>query len=114
MEERPVLLGQLTRVLADTEPGAPLALRLCLAFAQILEAEGAAITIGFAPPDRATLCATDSLAERIENSQDILREGPSLDAFRTGTAVCGLVHAEQAGTVADARPDAREVRTVRC
>ena len=95
MEERPVLLGQLTRVLAGTPVQSPLPLRLCLAFTEIVDAQGAAITIGFNVPDRATLCATDSLADRAEDSQDTLREGPSLDAFRTRTPVCGLTHSEQ-------------------
>ncbi len=96
MEERPVLLRHLTQVLASTPTGDPLPLRLCHAFTQILAAEGAAITIGYSAPDRATLCATDHLADRAEDSQDMLREGPSLDAFRTRTAVCGLSLAEQA------------------
>ena len=95
MENRPVLLGQLTRVLAATPAKSPLPLRLCIAFTEIIDAQGAAITIGFNAPDRATLCATDSLADRAEDSQDTLREGPSLDAFRTRTPVCGLSHAEQ-------------------
>lgn len=95
MEDRPVLLGHLTRVLAGTAPQSPLPLRLCIAFTEILQAQGAAITIGFIAPDRATLCATDTLSDRAEDSQDMLREGPSLDAFRTRTAVCGLSHAEQ-------------------
>ena len=96
IDDRPVLLRHLTQVLAATAPQAPLSLRLCLAFTEILAAEGAAITIGFTAPDRATLCATDHLSERAEDSQDVLREGPSLDAFRTGIAVCGLALAEQA------------------
>jgi hypothetical protein len=95
MDNRQVLLAHLTRVLATTAPRAPLPLRLCLAFTEIVEAEGAAITIGFTAPDRATLCATDQLSDRSEDSQDMLREGPSLDAFRTRTPVCGLTHAEQ-------------------
>ncbi|MEO7351822.1 MAG: ANTAR domain-containing protein [Marmoricola sp.] len=95
MEERPVLLGQLTRVLAATAPRSPLPLRLCIAFTEMVAAQGAAITIGFNAPDRATLCATDTLADRAEDSQDVLREGPSLDAFRTRTPVCGLSHTEQ-------------------
>ena len=96
MDDRPVLLRRLTQVLAATAPQSPLPLRLGLAFTEILAAEGAAITIGFTAPDRATLCATDALAERAEDSQDVLREGPSLDAFRTGAAVCGLSLEEQA------------------
>lgn len=95
MEDGPVLLAHLTRVLAATAPQAPLPLRLCIAFTEIVEAEGAAITIGFTAPDRVTLCATDRLAERAEDSQDLLREGPSLDAYRTSTPVCGLSHVEQ-------------------
>jgi hypothetical protein len=95
MEDRPVLLGELTRVLAATAPRAPLPLRLCIAFSEIVDAQGAAITIGFNNPDRATLCSTDPLADRAEDSQDTLREGPSLDAFRTSTPVCGLSYADQ-------------------
>ena len=96
MQDRPVLLRHLTQVLAATPRQAPLPLRLCIAFTEILSAEGAAITIGFGAPDRATLCATDHLSDRAEDSQDLLREGPSLDAFRTRTPICGLSLAEQA------------------
>jgi hypothetical protein len=32
---------------------------------------------------------------RIEDAQDVLREGPSLDAYRTGRAVTGLSALEQ-------------------
>ena len=90
-----MLLGHLTRVLASTSHQAPLPLRLCLAFSEMVAAEGAAITIGFTGADRATLCATDSLADRAEDTQDMLREGPSLDAFRTRKPICGLTHTEQ-------------------
>lgn len=90
-----MLLGHLTRVLAGTARQSPLPVRLCLAFTEIVAAEGAAITIGFTAADRATLCATDAFADRIEDSQDMLREGPSLDAFRTRSSICGLAHAEQ-------------------
>lgn len=95
MHDGPALLGHLTRVLAATTPQAPLPMRLCVAFATIVAAEGAAITIGNGVRDRATLCATDTLSDRTEDSQDTLREGPSLDAFRTGSAVCGLSHLDQ-------------------
>lgn len=84
MEERSTLLARLTRIVATTAPEAPLADRLCLAYAEILGAEGAAITVGFATPDRTTLSASDDVATRMEDLQDVLREGPGLDAFRTG------------------------------
>jgi hypothetical protein len=87
MEDRSALLARLTRVLAATEPQAPLADRLCLAFAEVVGMQGAAITVGFSTPDRTTLCASDDVAARLEDLQDVLREGPGLDAFRTGAAV---------------------------
>src|SRR3954470_17671649 len=82
MEERSALLARLTRVLAVTAPQAPLADRLCRAFAEILGVHGAAITVGFSTPDRTTLCASDDVATQLEEMQDVLREGPGLDAFR--------------------------------
>jgi hypothetical protein len=36
------------------------------------------------------LCATDETSSRYEDAQDFLREGPSLDAFRTGRLVASL------------------------
>ena len=95
MEQPGVLLAELTRVLARTEPRGPISLRLCRAFSEMLAADGGSITMGFAPPDRIVLCATDEPAAIVEDAQDVLREGPSLDAFRTGLAVSGLSLAEQ-------------------
>jgi hypothetical protein len=89
------LLATFTRRLAQTTPGAPLSLRLCMAFSDILAADGGAITMGFAAPERITLCATDPASARAEDAQELLREGPSLDAYRTGTAVSGLSLGEQ-------------------
>ncbi|MGY2874195.1 hypothetical protein ACVW00_001385 [Marmoricola sp. URHA0025 HA25] len=95
MPELNPLLARLTRGLAHTEAGNPMAMRLCQAFNEIVAADGGSITLGFAPQDRITLCATDDPAAKVEDAQDVLREGPSLDAFRTGAAVSGLSLAEQ-------------------
>src|SRR5215212_11766242 len=89
------LLAQLTRVLARTESRSPIALRLCLAFSEIVAADGGSITLGFSAPERITLCTTDDPAARVDDAQDVLREGPSLDAYRTGIAISGLSLAEQ-------------------
>jgi hypothetical protein len=78
---------RLTRLLARTEPSQPLADRLIAALTPTLEMDGGAITIGYEAAERSTLSATDPLAERVEELQDVLREGPSLDAFRTGRPV---------------------------
>lgn len=95
MQEPNPLLARLTRGLARTESARPMAMRLCLAFNDIVAADGGSITLGFAPQDRITLCATDDPAAGVEDAQDVLREGPSLDAFRTGEAVSGLSLEEQ-------------------
>lgn len=78
---------RLTRLLARTEPSQPLAHRLIAALTPTLEMDGGAITIGYETAERSTLSVTDPLAERVEELQDVLWEGPSLDAFRTGSPV---------------------------
>ena len=95
MQQPHPLLAQLTRVLARSGPREPIALRLCLAFNEIVAADGGSITLGFSPPERITLCATDDAAARVEDAQDVLREGPSLDAYRTGAPVSGLSMTQQ-------------------
>jgi hypothetical protein len=95
METPHPLLAQLTRVLGRTEAHSPIALRLCLAFTEIVAADGGSISLGFTSPERITLCVTDDPAARVEDAQDVLREGPSLDAVRTGVAVSGLSQVEQ-------------------
>lgn len=87
MDEQAGLLHRLTQVVAATTPGAPLTHRLCLALAEIAGLDGGSMTIGYAAPSRTTLCATDDVAERIEELQDIAREGPALDAHRLGAVV---------------------------
>lgn len=88
-------MTRLSRVLARTPPQSPLSLRLCQAFSEILGSEGGAITVGFSPPERVTLCTTDDASARVEDAQDVSREGPSLDAHRTGLPVTLLSRAEQ-------------------
>jgi hypothetical protein len=80
-------LTRLTRALVGTEPAAPLALRLCNALVTVTGLDGGAITVGLVESARTTLCATDEIAEKIEDLQDLLREGPGLDAYRSGEVV---------------------------
>jgi hypothetical protein len=95
MEQPGSLLAHLTRVLARTEPQAPTSLRMCVAFSKVLASDGASITVGITSPERVLLCATDDVAADVEDAQDVLSEGPGVDAYRTGTAVSGLSLAEQ-------------------
>jgi hypothetical protein len=62
-------------------------LRLCHAVVEVVDARAGAIALGFGTSERTLLCATADDATRFEDAQDLVREGPSLDAFRTGTAV---------------------------
>jgi hypothetical protein len=87
MDEPASLLSRLTRVVAATTPDAPLTHRLCLALAEISGLDGGSMTIGYSAPSRITLCATDATAERIEQLQDLVREGPGLDAHRLGAPI---------------------------
>jgi GAF domain-containing protein len=82
MDEQADLLGRLTKVVAATTPAVPLTHRLCLALVEISGLDGASMSIGYTAPSRTTLCSTDAIAERIEELQDLSREGPGLDAHR--------------------------------
>src|SRR6478752_2651781 len=95
MLEQPELLRRLARALAHSQPAAALPLRLCTAYSELVGAEGGSITLDFAATDRLVLCATDECCATIEDAQEVVREGPSLDAYRTGMAVTGLTLAEQ-------------------
>src|SRR4051794_12782075 len=90
MLEQPELLRRLARALAQGTSAAALPLRLCTAYSHLVGAQGGSIALDFATTDRVVLCATDDRSARIEDAQDVLREGPSLDAYQTGTAVTGL------------------------
>lgn len=87
MSEQTRLMARLTGALANRDVAAPLADRLIGALVVTLDVDGGAVTIGYSAPDRITLCATDAVATRVEELQDLWRQGPSLDAFRTGEPV---------------------------
>jgi hypothetical protein len=87
MDEPAILLSRLTRVVAATTPDAPLTHRLCLALAEISGLDGGSMTVGHSAPSRITLCATDPIAERIEQLQDLVREGPAIEAHRSGELI---------------------------
>jgi hypothetical protein len=82
--DRATLLTRLARLIGDNSDSQPLETRLCRAYLSILGGDGAAITFSYTSPDRVTLCATDDLARRLEDLQDVLGEGPGATAYRTG------------------------------
>jgi len=90
VRNRSELMLRLTHTLAALPAADPLPLRMCLAFVEIVGASGGSMTLGYASTERTMLCATDDASARFEDAQDFLREGPSLDAFRTGQVVASL------------------------
>jgi hypothetical protein len=95
VDDQQLLLVRLARGLARTRSEATLPVRLCAVYADLVGAKGGSISMDFATTDRVVLCATDAQSARLEDAQDVVREGPSLDAFRTGVAVTGLSADEQ-------------------
>ncbi|MCW2832965.1 MAG: hypothetical protein JWN68_918 [Nocardioides sp.] len=80
MNVSPDLLSEFTRTLsAQTSDELPQ--RLCGAFAQVVGADGAAITVGSTPSARSLLAVTGRDAEELEDLQDMIGEGPSLRAM---------------------------------
>jgi hypothetical protein len=92
--DRSTLVTRLARLLADDGTDKPLEARLCRAYLAILGGDGAAITLSYSGTDTVTLCATDDIAARLEDLQEILGEGPGPTAYQTGLS-----------TVADLRAD---------
>jgi hypothetical protein len=85
--DRAEVLAQLARVVARRGSDQPMMLRLCQAATEILQVDGGAITVAYTEPQRVTLCFTDDMAERLEDLQDVLGEGPGPDAYRNGRPV---------------------------
>ena len=93
--DRATLVTSLTHELTRMSPREPFALRLCRAFTRFASADGGAISLGFMTSERTVLCVTDDLVSLLEDVQDTLREGPSLDALRTAQPVVSTSWADQ-------------------
>jgi hypothetical protein len=80
------LLTRLARgIVRGVDAGLPLPDRLCMAAVELLGCDGGAITMAYTLVERVTLCATDDTALVIEETQDVIGQGPGHDAFDTGT-----------------------------
>ena len=84
---RPVLREALTRVLTTSAPGLPTADRLCQACVDLLDVDGAAITMVTGTLSQATYGASSDRSRRLDEYQYTFGEGPCLDAARSGRAV---------------------------
>ncbi|WBQ07924.1 GAF and ANTAR domain-containing protein [Kribbella sp. CA-293567] len=79
------LLVRLVTLAASGKAQASLASRLASACQSILGADGAAITVESTVSNRTTLVTTDRVITTLEDLQDVIGEGPCLDAFRHRT-----------------------------
>lgn len=100
MDENAELMALLARAVARGAAAEPLAQRLCRACLEILEAQGAAITLAATRPERLTVWATDPTSADLENLQDVIGEGPSHEAFDSGRPVVVRVDAVTPGPYA--------------
>ncbi|WP_422114578.1 ANTAR domain-containing protein [Brachybacterium sp. UNK5269] len=71
----------------DGEQGEARFLRMCRALVQVTEAQGGALTLAPGELHRVTLCATDDTASRLENLQEVIGQGPVLDAASSGRVI---------------------------
>ena len=79
------LLARLARGLAHgAARGLALPDRLCRAAAATLGCDGGAITIAYTQVERVTLAVTDDTAQLIEETQDVVAQGPGPEAFTAG------------------------------
>jgi hypothetical protein len=81
MTDKGLILARLAGLAARNAANEDLAVRLASACQTILGADGASISVDNTSEHRTTLCATDSIAARLEDLQDVIGEGPSWDAF---------------------------------
>src|SRR3954447_25739286 len=93
--EQEDLLARLAHVLARTATGETTALRFCMAFTEMVAADGGSILMGLGAGERYRLCSTDAEAARLEDAQDVLGDGPSISATLNGLPVTGLSVDEQ-------------------
>lgn len=94
------LFSELAQVLARQPEWLPLPERMCRACAAVVEADGGAITLVPASPDRVVLCATDPIAARIEDLQEVVAQGPTRHAFTTNQAAEFVVRSAEEGPAA--------------
>lgn len=85
MRERPEMVLRLTQRLANLGERDPLPLRLCRAAVEVVDGRDGAISLGHRAAGRTLLCATSDVATRFEETQDLVSQGPALEALRTGT-----------------------------
>jgi hypothetical protein len=84
--DRLLLLEELARAVA-TPSGAPAAERACRRAVDLLGAHGGVLTAAPGGPERPAACATDPVAARLGELEEMLGDGPGARAYREGRSV---------------------------
>lgn len=82
--EKSMILTRIARLIAGGDAGRPLTWRLAEAGRVILGTDGVSLTLEAATTERLTVAATDDVAARLEQLQDVCSQGPCWDAQLTG------------------------------
>lgn len=77
-------IGRFARVLAAVHGIEPTSYRLCEAGRLMMGADGAALTLMTGSQSMVVAAATNEVASRLEDLQDVVGEGPSRSAFELG------------------------------
>lgn len=97
MTDRTALLRALAQAVerrdrtVATDADVPVAERLCRAAVDLLGARGATVTCAPTEVGRYTACATDDVASRLAEIEEVAGDGPGLRAFREGRPVGTLL-----------------------
>lgn len=118
MTDRLLLLRALAEAVARSGPEAgsgvrpAAAERLCRAAAALLGGSGAALTCAPAGAARYTACATDDVAARLAELEELVGDGPASRAARQGRSVGTVLGPGAPGRPAELPPDVPEVPPV--
>lgn len=80
-------LSKFAMVLASLNREESVTARLCEAGRRMLDADGASMTLDYTGNGRLLMHATDELAAKLDDLQDVVGEGPSFEAAATGEVV---------------------------
>lgn len=79
------LIGRLAAVLASLHAVEPGATRLCEAGRRMLDADGVALSLMTSADAVVVVAVSDAMADRLEDLQEVVGEGPSRDAYLTNS-----------------------------
>ena len=116
--DRVAMLGRLARLIAAGDSRQPFVLRVCEAGKVLVGGLGCSISINSDDAGgRMTVAATDDVAAKLENLQEVLGEGPCHQAYRDNEAVVTALRENAEGQWPEFTRSARDIAgdiTIHC